>query len=171
MLQKPSCRYRTLPYPTPVKVCAFRGNWFTPFTILVLGASYCLTRSPFNVVVGNTLLKTKNMATTAGLTISGLEEVKELESFSGEMEIYDDEYRITLTYSLDSIKVKSVEKLYYLEFRPVSSIDADINIGLILSTILEHLRDKKRWFVEKEPDDDYYEEKYYDERMNKILDK
>lgn len=111
------------------------------------------------------------MATTAGLTISGLEEVKELESFSGEMEIYDDEYRITLTYSLDSIKVKSVEKLYYLEFRPVSSIDANINIGLILSTILEHLRDKKRWFVEKEPDEDYYEERYYDERMNKILNK
>lgn len=86
------------------------------------------------------------MATTIGMTINALEWIAQLEKFEGEMEVYDEEYRITVEYSLEKVKVKKVEKRYYNEFREVSNIDQSVNMMLFTGTFLQYLRERKRIF-------------------------
>lgn len=80
------------------------------------------------------------------MTINALEWIAQLEKFEGEMEVYDEEYRITVEYSLEKVKVKKVEKRYYNEFREVSNIDSSVNMMLFTGTSLNFLRDRKRIF-------------------------
>lgn len=86
------------------------------------------------------------MATTIGLTVNALEWINQLDDFDGAIEVYDEEYRVTVEYSLDNVKVKKVEKRYYNEFREVSEIDPLINVDLFLSTFSQMLRERKRIF-------------------------
>jgi len=86
------------------------------------------------------------MATTIGLTVNALEWINQLEDFNGTMEVYDEEYRVTVEYSLDEVTVKRVEKRYYNEFREVSNIDSTVNMMLFTGTFLQYLRDRKRIF-------------------------
>lgn len=111
------------------------------------------------------------MATTIGLTISALEQIDVLDEFEGKMEVNDEEYRVTVEYSLDKVTVKKVEKRYYNEFREVSKIDSSVNMMLFTGTFLQYLRDRKRVFnieehYRKLSEEDYDNQKFQDKITN-----